>query len=174
MNNITIKKSRTTKRLRIAVHADGRVVVSAPRLLPDIFVRRFIRSRAGWINEKVEYFKSRPTPPGFSIKSRMTRENKEKASALVHARLKNFNQFYNFTYNKVTVRNQKTRWGSCSRRGNLNFNYRIIFLKPELQDYIVVHELCHLKEHNHSVRFWSLVEQQIPDWKELKRGLRGN
>ena len=177
MNNINIKKSRTTKRLRIAVHADGRVVVSAPRLLPDIFVRRFINSKADWINSKLEYFaKIRKIQPGFMVKPgmthRMTQANKEKALVLVYERLKHFNKFYNFTYNNVTVRNQKTRWGSCSRKKNLNFNYKILFLTPEQQDYIIVHELCHLEQMNHSKKFWELVVKQVPDYKKIRMSIK--
>ena len=94
------------------------------------------------------------------------------AKELVIARLTHFNQFYNFTYGKVTIRNQISRWGSCSSKGNLNFSYRILKLAPELQDYIVVHELCHLKEFNHGPGFWELLEEQIPRAKEFHTMLR--
>ena len=70
------------------------------------------------------------------------------------------------------MRNQRSRWGSCSRSGNLNFNYRIASLRPELQDYIVVHELCHLKEFNHKEGFWALVALTVPDWQTLRAELR--
>ena len=179
--NFTLKKSRTTKRIRISVHADGKVVVSAPRLVPDFLVRQFVNSKKDWIEEKVEYFKKlEQMQPGFSMRSRMTQkdkkkeyvENKDKALVLVHKRLEYFNQHYNFVYKNVTIRNQKTRWGSCSKRGNLNFNYKIALVPPELQDYIVIHELCHLKEHNHSRNFWALVEQKCTDWRECKARLK--
>lgn len=106
------------------------------------------------------------------VTSRITPSARAQARALVHARLAHFNQFYNFSYNKVFIRNQKTRWGSCSNKGNLNFSVRILLLSPELQDYLVVHELCHLKEFNHSQRFWDLVAEQIPDYKRLRKVLR--
>ena len=172
MNNIIIKKSRITKRIRIAVHSDGRVVVSAPWLLPMIFVRRFIHDKKDWINSKVEYFKNHPTKPRLTINSRMTQVNKDKTLALVHARLKHFNQYYNFEYRNITVRNQKTRWGSCSQQKNLNFNYKILFLTPEQQDYIIVHELCHLAQMNHGPKFWALVGQQIPDYKKIRASIK--
>ena len=97
---------------------------------------------------------------------------REAARALVHARLEHFNQHYNFSYNKVAIRNQKTRWGSCSNKGNLNFSVRILMLAPEAQDYLVVHELCHLKEFNHSQAFWDLVAQQVPEYKRIRQILR--
>lgn len=94
------------------------------------------------------------------------------ARALAHARLSHFNQHYGFSYSRVFIRNQKTRWGACSAKGNLGFNYRIAFLPPELADYVIVHELCHLGQFNHSRAFWELVEQQIPNHKELRHQLR--
>jgi len=94
------------------------------------------------------------------------------ARALVHELLVECNKHYGFLYNKVFIRNTRTRWGSCSSRGNLGFNYRIAKLPPELQRYIVVHELCHLKEFNHSPAFWKLVEEQALNWKQLRLSLR--
>ncbi len=97
---------------------------------------------------------------------------REQARELVHARLEHFNAFYGFTYGRVSIRNQKTRWGSCSSKGNLNFSYRIIFLEPAAQDYLIIHELCHLKEFNHSKAFWDLIAQQCPEWQKWHRELR--
>lgn len=98
--------------------------------------------------------------------------NKEQARAFVHDRLQVLNQHYCFDYKRVSIRNQKTRWGSCSKRGNLNFNYRIARLPVHLADYIIVHELCHLKEFNHSHAFWSLVARAIADYRDRRRELR--
>jgi predicted metal-dependent hydrolase len=99
------------------------------------------------------------------LKNALYKKYRESARALVHARLEHFNAYYGFTYGRVSIRNQKTRWGSCSSKGNLNFSYRIIFLSPAAQDYLIIHELCHLKQFNHSVAFWSLVAEQCPDYQ---------
>lgn len=99
-------------------------------------------------------------------------EHKERARALVHEKLAHWNWYYNCTYNRVAIKNLRSRWGSCSSKGNLNFNYRIVFLPEALFDYIVVHELCHLIEFNHSITFWEHVARTIPDHHELKNVLR--
>ena len=94
------------------------------------------------------------------------------ARAIVLGHLARANAHYGFTYNKIFIRNARTRWGSCSSRGNLGFNYRIVKLPPALQYYIVVHELCHLKEFNHSAKFWALVAEEVPNWKAARTALR--
>jgi predicted metal-dependent hydrolase len=99
-------------------------------------------------------------------------KEKEAARALVHARLQFFNRHYGFAWGKVFIRNQRSRWGSCSSKGNLNFSFKLVRLPPELADYIIVHELCHLKEFNHSPRFWALVAETVPDYKARKAALR--
>ena len=97
---------------------------------------------------------------------------REDTRALVHARIGHFNGVYKFKLGKVFIKNHKSRWGSCSEKGNLNFNYKILFLPADIADYIIVHELCHLAEFNHSERFWGLVVRTIPDHKRRRRHLR--
>lgn len=97
---------------------------------------------------------------------------KTEALVIIQARITYFNTMYNFSFNKVTIRNQTSRWGSCSLAKNLNFNYRLAFLPPTLQDYIIVHELCHLQELNHSPKFWALVNITLPEYKALRKTLK--
>ncbi len=99
-------------------------------------------------------------------------KNKEIARGLINSRLQYFSRLYNIAYGRVSIRNQKSRWGSCSRQGNLNFNYRLLYLSDSLRDYVIVHELCHIREFNHGKNFWSLVSQSIPDYKELRREIK--
>lgn len=109
-----------------------------------------------------------------TIKKAITQFYKKKAEEVIHDRLQFFNEQYGFKYHRVMLRNQKSRWGSCSARGNLNFNWRLIMAPIEVIDYVVVHELCHLKEMNHSKRFWYLVEKAVPNYKEVKKWLKDN
>ena len=99
-------------------------------------------------------------------------QHREMARSLVWQKIAYFQTRYNFAVKKIAVRNQKTRWGSCSKRGNLNFNYKIAFIPEHLADYIIFHELCHLKEFNHSPNFWALVALEIPDYQARKTELK--
>jgi predicted metal-dependent hydrolase len=102
---------------------------------------------------------------------------KEEARKLVTEKLKLYQKFYEsngieLKYNRVAIRDQKSRWGSCSSKANLNFNYRLALIPTHLLDYVVVHELCHLKEMNHAKSFWGLVSLAVPDYIALKEKLR--
>ena len=99
-------------------------------------------------------------------------ENKEAARALILERLAYFNQHYTYEWNRVSIRNQKRCWGSCSSKKNLNFSYKLLLLPPHLCDYIIVHELCHLKEMNHGKAFWQLVAETLPDYKTRVKELK--
>ena len=99
-------------------------------------------------------------------------EYKEAARTLVHQRLEHFNQHYQLSYNRISIKNTRSRWGSCSSKQNLNFSYKLLFLPTHLRDYIIVHELCHLKEMNHRPQFWTLVAEQIPEYRNCVTELR--
>lgn len=98
----------------------------------------------------------------------------ERALGRIRERIAHYLPLTGGEINRVTVRAQKSRWGSCSAKNNLNFNWRLILAPPECLDYVVIHELCHLKEFNHSPRFWALVEKQMPDFRTWKDYLRRN
>jgi predicted metal-dependent hydrolase len=94
---------------------------------------------------------------------------REAARELARRKIDYFNSFYGFKVNRIAIRDQKSRWGSCSKKGNLNFNYRIALLPERLADYVILHELCHLGEFNHSKRFWDLMEKAMPDARRLRQ-----
>ncbi len=168
----TLKVSKRARRMRLAIYCDGNFVVTAPQNMNENVVERFIVKKAQWIINKLEYFKK------FSglafIKS--TKEDyakyKDQALSLAQRRIGYFNGIGGVKINKINIKNQKTLWGSCSKRGNLNFNYRIVLLPERLADYIIVHELCHLKEFNHSRRFWGLVAEAVPDYVNMRKELK--
>lgn len=167
-----IKKSDRAKRLRVAVYADAQVVITVPRGVNKELVEKFITQKSTWIDEKVAYFSQFKNKQITKTSEADFQKYKEDALALATERVAHFNQSYGFPYNQINIKNQKTRWGSCSAKGNLNFNYKIIFLPEAVRDYIVVHELCHLKEFNHSRKFWNLISETIPELSEIKNSLR--
>lgn len=111
-----------------------------------------------------------------TIRPRVTSKHyiahREVARELIHTRLRYFATKYGFDFNSVRIKNNRRVWGSCSSKRNLNFHYKLLFLPPALTDYVIVHELCHLKEMNHSARFWALVANILPNYKEAKESLR--
>jgi predicted metal-dependent hydrolase len=153
---------------------------------------KFLVQKAKWVLDKLDYFRGQNfdlkefNPENsnsniFKTKIKPQTKKQRHAEFLVHknlaqklaeTKIAKFNQFYNFKFNKITIKNQKTRWGSCSRKGNLNFNYKIALLPERLADYIIVHEICHLGEFNHSRKFWNLVAQTIPDYSEIRNELK--
>lgn len=98
--------------------------------------------------------------------------HKEKTRAFVFNKIEQYNKIYNFTFNRISIKNQKSRWGSCSSRKNINFNYRLGLISEHLAEYVVVHELCHLEQLNHSQAFWDLVAITIPDYKRRRSELK--
>ncbi len=170
----TLKKNKRSKSIRISIREGGEVLVTMPYRLPKYFAQRFVESKKDWIEERLNEQKENPKPKKILAHYSATdfKENKERAYNLVDDRIAHFNKFYKYEIERVVIRNQKTRWGSCSGKKHLNFNYKLVFLPIELADYIVVHELCHLKEMNHGKHFWALVAQQIPDYKECRKQIK--
>jgi len=108
------------------------------------------------------------------IKKRLEQWYKGQARRLIHERLDFYKQQMDLDFNEVRLKDQKTRWGSCSTKGNLNFNWRLIMAPPFILDYVIVHELCHLKIMNHTKQFWQLVESCVPDYKARRNWLKEN
>lgn len=158
--------------VRISVGSGGRVLVSKSRWVSIRRADEVLQKNFEWIWERVEEAKKKPQKILEKYSASDFREHKGAAQKLAEERVSHFNKFFGYTIEKISVKNQRTRWGSCSSRKSLSFNYKIIFLPPELQDYLVVHELCHLAQMNHSHNFWNLVATQIPDYKERRAKLK--
>ncbi len=173
--NYSVRRSKRAKRMRLAVYCDGNFVVTVPRTFPTNSIDRYVTAKSHWVISKLDFF------AGLNRKQRLTFDSgdydlhKGKALEMVTERLAILNQtHYRFKFNKIAIKNQKTRWGSCSRKGNLNFNYKILFLLPEIRDYIIVHELSHLKEFNHSQKFWNLIGKAILNYQKIRDNLKAS
>ena len=172
--NYKIRSSYRARKIRITVSCDGAVMVTQPVGMPDQRILDFVSSKMSWIRQKLDFFSKIDWSQRIVLPNRRGEYLKYKTQvrALVKERLEYYNQSYNFSYNRIFIRNQKTRWGSCSGNRNLSFNYKLIFLSERQRDYVIVHELCHLKEFNHSKRFWDLVKQHFPDYPSLRAEIR--
>ncbi|MFA5127727.1 MAG: SprT family zinc-dependent metalloprotease [Patescibacteria group bacterium] len=169
--DFTIKKNRLSRRVRILIHADGRVVVSAPRFVTQKYIKQFVLDKSEWILNTLA--KCKPENANKkTISKNDFHKNKLLALKIVREKIRHFGEIYNLRPQKIYIRNQTTRWGSCSGHGNLSFNFRLVYLPVSLLDYLIVHELCHLQEMNHSSRFWAIVAKTIPDYKKRKTALR--
>lgn len=170
----TLKVSRRARRMRLAIYCDGNFVVTAPQNVSENIIEQFIIRKSQWIIDKLEYFKNISKQAFSKYPKKDYLEYKDQALTLAHKRIEYFNKDYDFKFNKINIKNQKTRWGSCSRKGNLNFNYKILFLPKNIRDYIIVHELCHLKKFNHSRKFWNLVGKIMPNYLEIRNELKSS
>lgn len=170
----TMKSVRWSKSVRLIVHGDGSLVLTKPLWVSVKKAESFLLDKIEWIIEKVRLAKENQ-PEHLARQGTKEEYAKLKKQALqfVTERVAHINRtYYGFDYGKVSVRNQKTRWGSCSKDGNLSFNYRIILLPPHCADYLIAHELCHLKQFNHSDKFWDLVARSCPDHRKVRREMR--
>ena len=159
------------KTMVLQVNAQG-VTVRAPMHTTDERIRRFVQENAAWIEKKQQKFSNRPSLPPLSkeeLHALATRALEDLPPRVAH-----YARLLGVTYGRITVRNQRTRWGSCGSNGNLNFNCLLMLAPPEVRDYIVVHELCHRKEMNHSKRFYAEVARVMPDYRVRNRWLREN
>lgn len=156
------------------VKGNGLVAVKAPFRVPEHEIYRFleeIQPRLAIEMVRVNAVKDRAQREGY-LTGEELKELARKATMVIPERVRMYAGLLDVTYGRITIRNQKTRWGSCSSRGNLNFNCLLMLAPPEVLDYVVVHELCHRLEMNHSKRFWTLVGAVLPDYQKQEEWLR--
>ena len=159
------------KTIAIQIQPDGNVVVRAPKRMRMEEIKRFVESKAEWIEK---HLLNRTTFNQEKLTDQEMKMLREKARALVTEKVQYYAPLIGVTYNQIAIRAQHTRWGSCSSKGNLNFNCLLALVPIEVLDYVVVHELCHRKELNHSDRFWNEVAKILPDYKVRKKWLKDN
>lgn len=167
-----IRSSRKT--IAIEITREGRVLVRSPFNASNSQCMRFVEEKRAWIEKHLSKRLQGNDEMLPKLSSEDVRHLAEKALAYIPERVRLFADMLGVAYNKITIRNQTTRWGSCSSAGNLNFNCLLMLTVPEVIDYVVVHELCHRLEMNHSPKFWAYVEKVIPDYKTYRKWLKEN
>jgi predicted metal-dependent hydrolase len=161
-------RHRRARRYLLRVDPDGRVRVTIPRggsrREGDAFA---LRNRA-WIESQL----SRVRPP--SIAPEAQRAWRTRARAVLPARLSELADRHGLAVSAVSIRSQKTRWGSCGRNGHISLNWRLVLMPDWVRDYVLVHELMHLRRLDHSPKFWRLVEAACPDYRRARQWLRAH
>lgn len=165
-----IRSSRKT--IAIQITPVGEVIVRSPSRMRAEDIRKFVESKRSWIEKHLSRKAAEPAPAQLTQEE--IRALARQAAKVIPARIAHFAPLVGVDYGRITIRRQRTRWGSCSGKGNLNFNCLLMLTPPEVLDYVVVHELCHRKELNHSVRFWAEVVKILPDYRVRRDWLKDN
>lgn len=173
--NVEVRRSKR-KSAAIKITADMQIVVFVPLYVSDNEIERMVISKSKWIDEHM--LKVQSTIDERSKLEKITfeqvKELADQAVEYIPKRVKYYAEKENFVYNKITIKNLVSRWGSCSTKGNLNFNCLLMLMPDYVIDYVVVHELCHLREMNHSEKFWAEVEKIMPDYQRAEIWLKQN
>ncbi len=170
---VTVIRSRR-RTAAIQISGPGEVTVRVPLRFPEREIRKMLEEKRNWITEHLEKIAERTAEEQKlpALTAEEIRHLADEALAYIPGQVRYFAQRMGVTYGRITIRNQQTRWGSCSSKGNLNFNCLLMLCPMEVIDYIIVHELCHRKEMNHSPRFWAEVAAVLPDYKRYEKWLK--
>ena len=169
MPHKVIRSDRKT--IAIQIMPDGSVVVRCPKRMRLEDAMRFVESKSAWIEKRLAHRVSLEVEKLTELDIKKLRE---KARLLVTERVQHYAPLIGVTYHRIAIRTQHTRWGRCSGNGTLNFNCLLALVPMDVLDYVVVHELCHRKELNHSDRFWREVSKILPDYKTSQKWLKEN
>jgi predicted metal-dependent hydrolase len=212
MVDYQIKRSSRSLNLRISINGQGQVVVSAPKLIPEFLIKKFVEGQRVWIEKNLQVLEKRQAKLDLDqlyifdkkyqlqvdsnankseikvlgeqlllhstvalskkqIRDRLEAFFKKTAAAYILRKTPIIARQMEVSYQKISLRQQSSRWGSCSSRGNLNFNWRLVHYPPKVIDYVIIHELAHRIELNHSRRFWAIVRQYDPEYLLHKAAL---
>lgn len=162
------------KTLAIQITADGTVKVRAPKKCTKASIESFLKEKESWILKYVNKAKENPPAKKTLLSAQERNHYIRIARDIFSQKTAYYASIMHVTYGRISIREQKTRWGSCSSVGNLNFNWRLIFAPEEVLNYIVVHELAHRREMNHSQAFYAVVKSVLPDYKKSQKWLHDN
>lgn len=160
-----IREKRKTLSMRM--DRDFRLLIRAPLWVPKARIDDFIDQKKKWIQDQVERIRDL-NEAGKPFTEDEIKALKKQAKLIIPERVEKFSKMLKVTYGKITIRSQKSKWASCMGSGNLNFNCILAICPDEVIDYVVIHELCHRKHMDHSIRFWKMVEKYCPDYKKQK------
>ena len=159
--------------MSLKVELDGTITVRAPFRTPPETADWFVESHRDWIEVRLRAGEQiLAVRPSYTETERL--EGKKRAENVLKERYCYYAGLMGVSYGSITVREQKTRWGSCSAKGNLNFNWKLVLMPEEILDYVVVHELAHRLQMNHSTEFWDEVEKILPDYRKRRQWLKEN
>ncbi len=166
-----IRSNRKT--LALYVRPGGRVEVRAPLRMNIDAIDSFVQKKREWIESaRLKLYEKQAGKKTIYLSETEEARLKKMAKECLLEKCRHYSEIMGLSHGEIRISGAKTRWGSCNLRGNINFTYRLIFVPEEAIDYVVVHELAHLKEMNHSAKFWSIVEQIMPDYRERRNKLR--
>ncbi|MCR4656849.1 MAG: M48 family metallopeptidase [Lachnospiraceae bacterium] len=168
---LRIIKSRR-KTISLQIKDQDTVIVKAPYRISQRYIKDFVASHEKWIKSRLKKMKELKESAGEPLSDEEITQLYKKAGEYIPARAAYYASEIGVTYGRITIRKQKTRWGSCSSKGNLNFNCLLMLTPPEAIDSVVVHELCHRKEMNHSEKFYDEVLKVFPDYFYWDRWLK--
>ncbi|MFZ0033722.1 MAG: YgjP-like metallopeptidase domain-containing protein [Sedimentisphaerales bacterium] len=172
LGTITFVQSPRARRLSISIKPFKPIRVTVPAKVSQARAKQFLQSNLRWITKALA--KMKKVEQQKSTQADSPPINRAAAKTALTARLNYLTCKYSFSCNRVFIRNQKTRWGSCSRNNNINLNMNLVRLPQELQDYVILHELVHTKIKNHSRRFWVELDKYVVDAKMMAKKLRNN
>jgi len=159
------------KTLALEISSDASLIIRAPRLMPLFLIKKFIKQKQNWITKKQKLI----TEKNQKIKNiKATPISKKQALDKIIPQVKYYSSLSNFKYKNIKITSAQKRWGSCSVNNNLNFSKRLALAPYKVIDYVVVHELCHIKHKNHSSKFWQEVAKLMPNYKTHQKWLKNN
>ena len=173
MTTIPYKLLRSSRKtLSLQITPAGEILLRCPLKYPVREAEKFLESKRPWLEKHLSRLENRQKVPAISPEE--LHRLAHQAARVIPERVSHFAPLVGVAPGRITVRSQRTRWGSCSANGNLSFNCLLMLCPPEVVDYVVVHELCHRRQMNHSPAFWAEVERILPDYRARKQWLKDN